>query len=58
MSIPPLLNQEQQFTGWMACFHTLMMKPLPLVGAASGAAPLAPPAAAAGAPCACSRVAG
>lgn len=30
MSIPPLLNQEQQFTGWMACFHTLMMKPLPL----------------------------
>lgn len=39
MSIPPVLNQEQQFTAWMACFHTLMMKPLPLVGAGSSAPP-------------------
>lgn len=31
MSIPPILNQEAQFSGWMACFHALMMKPLPLV---------------------------
>lgn len=34
MSIPPILNQEAQFSGWMACFHALMMKPLPLVSAA------------------------
>jgi hypothetical protein len=31
MSIPACLNTEQQFTGWMTCFHGLMMKPLPLV---------------------------
>ncbi|KAL4855989.1 Importin beta-like SAD2 [Chlorella vulgaris] len=30
MSIPACLNTEQQFTGWMTCFHGLMMKPLPL----------------------------
>lgn len=33
MSIPPVVNQEAQFAGWMGCFHALMMKPLPLVRA-------------------------
>lgn len=37
MSIPPILNQEAQFSGWMACFHALMMKPLPLVRRGWGA---------------------
>jgi hypothetical protein len=31
MTIPALLTQEAQFSGWMACFHALMMRPLPLV---------------------------
>lgn len=32
MSIPAVLNQPEQFSGWMSCFHGLMTKPLPLVG--------------------------
>lgn len=30
MSIPAVLNQPEQFSGWMSCFHGLMTKPLPL----------------------------
>lgn len=36
MSIPPLLNQEAQFAGWMQCLHALLTRPLPLVRPCGG----------------------
>lgn len=31
MSIPDVLLQQEQFSGWMMCFHRAMRRPLPWV---------------------------
>jgi hypothetical protein len=36
MGIPPLLVQEEQFKGWMQCFHMALRRPIPWVGGGGG----------------------
>lgn len=31
MSVPDILLQEEQFSGWMMCLHQAMRRPLPWV---------------------------